>query len=134
MHVQTSTHSALIGDTQTTLDHSVPESASFALSMSSWKAEEGTSLNRGWADTFSNGLKESNPYCSFSFKRHWVKKSNSRKRSEVAFKAQGYCTFSNCSISCSICISTDQLKVGNENILVSVQYSGEIEHDGNEDT
>ena len=35
---------------------------------------KGPKLKPEWGNVMSNKLKDSNPYCSFAFKRHWLKK------------------------------------------------------------
>lgn len=77
----------------------------------------------------ANKLKDSNPYCSFAFRHHWLKKS-SRKSSEYHFKASAYCTFNGCTITCQLLIMSKDMTKKCNDVTVHVTYSGNLKHCG----
>ena len=91
--------------------------------------DEKGKLHPKWSEIMARNLKQSNPYCAFAFKRHWVKKSF-RKKSKLYFKAHAYCTFSQCNVTCNLSIELDEIMKKSSEIQVDVQYSGSIEHIG----
>ena len=70
-------------------------------------------------------LKSSNPYCSFGFKRHWLKQSN-RKTSGSIFKADGYCKFDSCPVE--VKLSMPKPIQPSSSYVVNVAYSGNVYH------
>ena len=62
-------------------------------------------LKCGWSNLMISKIKEFNPYCSFSFKRHWLKKGT-RKYSPYLFTAQGQCKFEDCPMTINLMIPT----------------------------
>ena len=75
----------------------------------------------------ANKLKDSNPYCSFSFKRYWLKISN-KKSSLYAFKANAYCTFNSCTIVSELRITIEDINKNSNVIAVKVTYIGKPVH------
>ena len=69
-------------------------------------------------------LKISNPYCSFGFKRHWLKQSR-RKTSDIIFKADGYCKFDSCSVLVTLSMPTPTQA---SSYVVNVSYSANVHH------
>ena len=67
-------------------------------------------------------LKISNPYCSFGFKRHWLKQSR-RKTSDIIFKADGYCKFDSCSVLVTLSMPTPTQA---SSYVVNVSYSANV--------
>ena len=86
-------------------------------------------LKTGWCDVVADKLKDANSYCSFGFRKGWVKRRCSRKAAaggRVIFRAQAYCTFSGCSLTCDITGSTED--DAGQHIACSVEFHGEIRH------
>ena len=65
--------------------------------------------NKEWTTVMADVVAKVNPYCSFRFKYHWMKKQPSRKGSNYCFRTKGSCTFSGCPMECVIAVvSYDQ--------------------------
>ena len=64
--------------------HKLPQTTCFSIQRKEWnellRAEKGK-LHPKWSDLMDKSLKESNPYCAFAFKRHWIK--NHLERSQI---------------------------------------------------
>lgn len=130
----------------------VPEVATFQLSQEDWSKlqtlQKGHRFLRGeWEDYFVLGMKESNKYCVFAFKDHYVNQSYVRKRKtsmnqkprgiicansptqaeltgKKLFSATGYCVFEDCPIKFLIKMNCER--------MVHVFYEGEIKHSVND--
>lgn len=122
----------------------IPNEAKFELSESDWQklktSQKGHRFQRGeWEDYFVTGLKQSNKYCVFAFKDHYVNQSNVRRRyakmqdgqmtvmsqkmssiDKKLFSASGYCVFEDCSTK--FCLKM------NDKLVVHVFYTGKIKH------
>ena len=114
-----------------TFTHKLPKSASFLLSDDQWiqlsKNTNGHSFRKNtWQQCITSGIKLSNKYCVFAFKRHYVSCSLKRKlrRNAYLFKITGKCTFSNCPVKVHI--------NGRQNREVEVIYNGNVNHEINE--
>lgn len=115
--------------------------AKFQLDVNDWSKlkslQLGHRFQKGeWEDYFVAGMKQSNRYCVFAFKDHYVNRTCVRKRKasmntlngandmneseEKLFTAKGYCVFKDCSIKF-------HLKMNSERI-VHVKYMGELKH------
>ncbi len=105
---------------------SLPQSASFFINSTDWLAMTdkaiGRRFNRGWTAVIAKGLKQSNPFCVFAFKRHTLTCAVIRKRKSTSpvFSAFGRCTFSSCPVSVHL--------RGRDNLLVEVKYGGSVHH------
>ena len=64
-------------------------------------------MNPSWVHAMAHGFSSLNKCCCFAFKRHWLKKCNSRKNIPVIFKAYGYCTFQTCVVTVVLWINQD---------------------------
>ncbi|CAF0850025.1 unnamed protein product [Brachionus calyciflorus] len=121
----------------------IPEEAQFKLSDSDWlklkSIQKGHRFQRGeWEDYFVHGLKESNKYCVFAFKDHYVNQTSMRNRNakmkdggkeidknnlsndKKLFSATGYCVFEDCTIK--FCLKM------NDKLTVHVFYTGKLKH------
>ena len=77
-YVQDSTIESIVGTTvpKVFTARSIPDKSSFAITRKEWnRLLNGSKLHPKWGDVMCRKTKESNPYCCFAFKRHWVKKS-----------------------------------------------------------
>ena len=83
-------------------------------------------VNPSWVHLFSKGLAEINTYCSFAFRKHWIKKKSSSKSSNFFFKANAYCTFSTCNVLAFLDIKDEGLS--NTNVTINVKFEGSICH------
>lgn len=128
-----------------------PVEASFQINTDDWiklkSMQKGHRFLRGeWEDYFVIGMKESNKYCVFAFKDHYVNQTNFRMRKakmEVGgdsivstssknsnlkgkklFSANGYCVFEDCSVK--FCLKM------NDELKVHVFYNGDLKHSVNE--
>ena len=112
--------------------HDIPQNTCFSIQRKEWNellsADKGK-LHPNWLDVMARNLKESNPYCAFAFKRHWVKKSF-RKKSDLYFKAHAYCTFNSCEVTCNLSIKLNEMTKRSSEIEIEVQYSGNVQHSG----
>lgn len=118
----------------------LPSEATFQLNPIDWNRlkllQNGHRIARGeWEDYFVVGMKQSNKYCVFAFKDHYVNHANFRMRnakmntdteasSKKLFSANGYCVFEDCSIKFN-------LKM-NDQLQVHVNYTGKLKHSVNE--
>lgn len=130
----------------------IASESSFQLSLEDWNKlrslQKGHRFLRGeWEDYFVVGMKNSNKYCVFAFKDHYVNQSSVRKRktnmSHIAkgsvcansttlaelkgkkmFSANGYCVFEDCPIKFLVKMNAER--------VVHVFYEGEIRHSANE--
>ena len=101
----------------------------------------GHKFHRGeWEDYFVAGMKQSNKYCVFAFKDHYVNQASLRKRKstmentgkistnsnagEKIFSAKGYCVFDDCSIKFCLRMNAER--------VVHVTWSGELKHSLNQ--
>ncbi|RNA26603.1 sentrin-specific protease 1-like [Brachionus plicatilis] len=125
---------------------SIPNEAEFHLNETDWSKlktiQRRHRFQRGeWEDFFVAGLKQSNKYCVFAFKDHYVNQANVRKRhakmqdgqvmstkmsssDKKLFSASGYCVFEDCSIK--FCLKM------NDKLMVHVFYTGKIKHSSTE--
>ena len=112
--------------------HELAQNSCFIIQRKQWhellSVEKGK-LHPKWSDVMAKNLKESNPYCAFAFKRHWVKKSF-KKKSDLYFKAHAYCMFNKCDVTCNVSIKLNEIMKKSSEIQVDVQYDGVIEHTG----
>ena len=122
----------------------LPKEAMFEMCASDWERlktfQRGHRFQPGqWEDLFVVGMKQSNKYCVFAFRDHYVNKSCVRNRrtcltksAESAtdsdlrkiFSAKGYCVFEDCSVKFLLKMD-DQLRV-------HVYYEGGLRHSINE--
>ena len=73
-----------------------------------------------WVDIVCSKLTEVNPYCCYAIQWRWLKKNNSRKNSNVLFKAQGYCKFSSCFSQFHLAVSP--------HLKMSIKLEGSLIH------
>ena len=107
----------------------IPNETSFRLTYDEWKQIEPTPdkpdrLQPCWTSVLAHRLSESNDYCTFRFKRHFIQRQNSRKRHCAVFKASGNCIFSNCTCSFKLSMNRTQFQVKE----ISVYYAGNVKH------
>lgn len=133
----------------------IPSQASFELSINDWEKlkllQRGHRFKRGeWEDYFVKGMKDSNKYCVFAFKDHYVNHSSIRQsRASMTrggfcgtsssssssndlikidgkknFSANGYCVFADCSVKFLIKMNTER--------QVHAFYEGQVRHAINE--
>lgn len=131
-------------NSKTYFEIDIPEEAKFDINESDWSklksVQKGHRFQRGeWEDYFVSGLKQSNKYCVFAFKDHYVNQSNVRNRNakmqdggraitskktlsddKKIFSATGYCVFEDCTIKFF-------LKM-NDKLAVHVFYTGKLKH------
>ena len=108
----------------------LPSDATFKITKDDWtklkSIQKGHRFLRGeWEDYFIMGMKESNKYCVFAFKDHYVNQSCIRSRRESKFfSANGYCVFEDCQVKFILKMS--------EECTIDVSYSGTLKHCVNE--
>lgn len=108
----------------------LPEKAEFILDRQDWlklkTIQNGHRYQRGeWEDFFVLGMKESNKYCVFAFKDHYVNESAVRNcKIRKYFSAHGYCVFENCQVRFNLQMI--------EECRVEIRYQGKIRHKLNE--
>ena len=102
----------------------------FFVDRSSWRKlkeqQHGNSFPRSWIHTFVKGLKAVHPYCSFQFKRHYVTSKSGRQHSKHAFRADGYCSFSDCTVKFRLIMKSES------DLKVNVSFTGKVKHRKNE--
>ena len=106
-------------------DNSIPDVASFDMSPHDWQLMTKYIVNRStkysnWPDLIRKGIKESNPYCSFGFKRHYFNNGPSH----IHFVCVGHCTFDNC--CCQVKVRCFRARPGH----FVVCFTGAISHTG----
>jgi hypothetical protein len=120
--------------------------AKFQLDSNDWaklkSLQMGHRFQKGeWEDYFVAGMKQSNKYCVFAFKDHYVNQVKMRKRKtlmdivdtgtsdegregcgggEKIFTARGYCVFKDCSVKFNLRMNAER--------VVHVMYTGELKH------
>lgn len=82
-----------------------------------------SSSNDEYKDIILKHLKRCNPFCSFAFKRKWLKAEPSRKYSTYAFKCQGKCTFMECPIEFAANIPSFQSQKKPSTVTLIIQFS-----------
>ncbi len=129
----------------------IPNEARFQLNADDWMKlksyQKGHRFMKGeWEDYFVIGMKDSNKYCVFAFKDHYVNQASIRAReakmtdgaggnhsasnykksakNKKIFSAQGYCVFQDCSVKFFLKMSPDR--------VVHVYYVGKLKHCCNE--
>ena len=103
------------------------QAGSFKISKLQWDDTfVGDSIKPSWVHTLADGLLQLNKCCSFAFKKHWRKKSNSRKQSLAIFRATAYCTFSTCNVIAILSVSSEEINP--DNVTVRVVFSGNVDH------
>ena len=135
-YLQSSTLNALANAEmqEQTFTHELSSLEEFQLNRHTWQQLGGVNgsgkLGKNWCHVFADGLKESNPYCSFAFKRHWVKRSM-KKASMYAFKAWAHCTSKGCPVQCILLIKSNQVQCDSSDstIAVTVNYEGNVKHE-----
>ena len=85
-------------------------------------------LSSEWCAIAAAKLSTVNPYCSFGFKKGWLRRHNSRKKAVVWFRAKAYCTFSTCTVHCDLHV----LKDDGGGLKLHVVQSGDVLHRGEE--
>ena len=103
--------------------HSLEKQTCFDLTEKDWlslrKSQKKRCFKAGtWQHIFLNGVKFSNPYCSFVFRYHKVALPLSN--SKVLFTAKAVCQFVDCSVVLKLSMTCD--------LTVSVLYTGDISH------
>ena len=104
----------------------LPSDATFNITKEDWNKlksiQKGHRFLRGeWEDYFIMGMKESNKYCVFAFKDHYVNQSCIRsRRNKKFFSANGYCVFEDCDVKFLLKMS--------EECKIEVSYSGKLKH------
>ena len=68
-----------------------------------------------------------NPYCSYSFKRKWVKTAGSHKKSNFLFKCSWKGTFSTCDVTFNVLIPTAD-RVADSHLSLDIEFEGNIGH------
>ena len=108
--------------------HHLPPQTKFTITTSEWEKllnpHNRKSLQSQWSDVMAAKLKSSNPYCSFGFKRHWLKQSM-HKTSDVIFKANGYCKFDSCPVLVTLSMPTPSQA---SSYVINVSYSANVHH------
>ena len=111
----------------TITDLELPPSGDFSLSRVVWDANfAGEKVSPSWVHLCAAGLSKLNQFCSFAFRRHWKKKTISRKSSIFVFKARAYCTFSGCNVSAMLLVKS--CDVASDEVTIHVECSGRICH------
>lgn len=108
-----------------------PSSAEFTLNKHTWDALLQTRKKRAfsdnsWTNCIIEGLKQSNPYCSFKFNTHRLKVADSRKKAGLHFACNGRCMFTGCSVVFRIAVQSI------DTLLAKVNYTGLVNHLANE--
>ena len=112
----------------------IPTLACFRLTKEEWNRiqpnnEKPNTLRCPWTDIMALYMKESNDFCTFHFRRHYIAKENSRKRNTpVVFYAFGHCIFEDCPC-------TFQLQMRREDLVtkkITVIYKGSVKHSAGE--
>ena len=83
-------------------------------------------MNPSWVHAMAHGLSSLNKCCCLAFRRHWLKKWNSRKNTPVIFKAYGYCTIQTCGVTVMLWINQDSFI--EDKVAVNVDFHGNINH------
>ena len=105
----------------------IQKCSSATISTSVWNSiYMGDCMHQLWVHVMANGLFELNQCCSFAFKHHWIKKENSQKQHGPIFRAEAYCTFSNCPLTAKLTIRNENLQT--DNVIVQVRFTGCIQH------
>eukprot|EP00919_Chromeraceae_sp_WS-2016_P040605 GHVR01096919.1.p1 GENE.GHVR01096919.1~~GHVR01096919.1.p1 ORF type:complete len:120 (+),score=1.56 GHVR01096919.1:195-554(+) len=108
-----------------------PNYANFTVDRDSWtqlRKSQGQGsdnrrfLNQAWMQIMKNGLRHSNPYCIFGFRKHRVKVVNSRKLVGLVFHCAGNCKYPCCNLQFEISIKSE------ESLLAEIQYTGYVCH------
>ncbi|XP_026041873.1 uncharacterized protein LOC113032941 [Astatotilapia calliptera] len=60
-----------------------------------------------WTNIIASGIRTLNPYCSFGFRRHSVKKLSSRSKAPV-FRCMGYCRFQDCPVTVAVVVYDEE--------------------------
>ncbi|XP_039456745.1 uncharacterized protein LOC120433856 [Oreochromis aureus] len=60
-----------------------------------------------WTNIIASGIRTLNPYCSFGFRRHSVKKLSSRSKAPV-FRCMGYCRFQDCPVTVDVVVYDEE--------------------------
>ncbi|CAI5686853.1 unnamed protein product [Oreochromis niloticus] len=60
-----------------------------------------------WTNIIASGIRTLNPYCSFGFRRHSVKKLSSRSKAPV-FRYMGYCRFQDCAVTVDVVVYDEE--------------------------
>ncbi|XP_028396774.1 uncharacterized protein LOC114520652 [Dendronephthya gigantea] len=107
----------------------IPNEATFRLTDDEWKRiepadEKPSTLKPCWTEVVACHLNESNDYCTFRFKRHFIQRRDSRKRNCDVFTASGNCVFVDCKCSFTLKMSQAQFNVKE----ISVTYKGAVKH------
>ena len=106
-----------------------PRDATFRLTDDEWKRIEPTHdkpdrFQPCWTSVMASHLSESNDYCTFRFKRHFIQRQNSRKRHCDIFKASGNCVFLDCTCSFKLVMTRTQFHMKE----IAVNYDGQVKH------
>jgi hypothetical protein len=155
-HVNTSNNSGNNNNTDKEyFETDIPNEAKFQLNADDWTKlksyqKDHRFMKGEWEDYFVIGMKESNKYCVFAFKDHYVNqasirarearmtdgaggssstskdktKSTSTVKNKKIFSAQGYCVFQDCQVRFFLKMSPDR--------VVHVYYEGKLRHCCNE--
>lgn len=68
-------------------------------------------------------LSDSNPYCSFAMKNHWLKAIPSQKTSQFCFRCSGRCTFSDCPVTFSVRVTSFDCTNPPSSLHVNISFS-----------
>ena len=106
----------------------IPRSASFQIQENDMKAlllnrNERSFKRDSWQSLFFQGVKESNPYCSFQVLSSRLSNATKRKRKAGSplFRVHAKCTFVDCTIKLKLEMQ--------DTSIVNVVYTGDLKHD-----
>jgi hypothetical protein len=113
--------------TNTFFMEEIPNKATFRLTDDEWKRIKPTydkpdKLQPCWTYVMAPHLSDSNDYCTFRFKRHFIQRQSSRKRNCDIFNASGNCVFLDCTCTFKLTMQRTQFHIKE----ISVQYEGNV--------
>ena len=109
---------------------SIPANSNTQIASSDWSQ---LTSKHNWQNSVLHIITPYNPYCSFTMKRRWVKKDNSRKSSLYSFRCSGVCTFTDCPVQFNLKILSFLQTNPPSSLSVLVEFtSSTVKHFTNE--
>lgn len=110
----------------------LPEKVKFQLTPGEWeqltpvRSKSGRlKLPTGWTEIFLKHMKQSNPYCCFSFTGNRVRALGSRKRTTPYFRGKAVCRHSDCLVQARLTVTTND----EASRTVTLTYTDNVNHD-----
>lgn len=106
-----------------------PSIRHFTLSFEEWQKfyhHKTSQVDSNWSNQLSSYITRANITCCITFKKHFTKKKESRKKNCNLFSCQGQCGFRSCTIRITIIVESEPKK--GSPVVFTIYMFGEMDH------